>query len=122
MDRKRAAGAAVVVAVEGRRRCNAAEEEVVDLVVLAVHRPVAVLAVVERKRRNPVGQWLVADLTVWLRSKDLLNIRMSCKRNEVDAQKEIHKLLCRVQQDLHRCSVGDARFGAASRIGLAGAS
>jgi len=109
-----------VAAVEGCRHYNAAEMvEAADSLVLADHKPLAVLAVlavVECRRRSSVGQAEVADLKVLLLSKDPLSIEMSCTRNEVDARKETHRLLCRAQQDLHRCSVGDALFGAAFHI------
>lgn len=115
MARKRVA-VVLVAAVEGRRRYNAAEMGVADLLVLAAHKPVVVPAVVERKGYSFVEQEEVADLRVLLPNKDPLSTRTNCTRNEADVQKEIHRLLYRVQQDLHRCSAGDARFGVAFRI------
>jgi hypothetical protein len=100
--------------VEGCRHYNAAVMvEVADSLVLAAHKPAAVLAVVERRQRSSVGQAEAADLKVLLLSKDPLSIRTSYRRNEVDARKEIHRLLCRAQQDLHRYFAVDAQFGAA---------
>lgn len=121
--RKRAAAAAAAVAVlvvVGCRHYNAAEMvEVADSLVLADHKPVVVLAVVERRQRSSAGQAEVADSRVQLPSKDPQNIRKRYTRNEVDAQKETHRLLYRAQQDLHRCSAGDARIEPAFHIGWA---
>jgi hypothetical protein len=89
---------------------------VADLLALAAHMPAVVLAVVERRQRSSVDQAEAADLKVLLLSKDPLSIRTNCMRNGVDAQKEIHRQLCRAQQDLHRYFAGDARFEAAYYI------
>jgi hypothetical protein len=112
--RKLVAAAAVV---EGYMRYNAAVMvEVADLLVLAAHKPVVVLAVVGRRQRSSVDQAEAADLKVLLLSKGPLSIRMNCMQNGVDARKEIHRLLCQAQQDLCRYFAGDARFGAAYHI------
>lgn len=113
--RKRVVAAAVVV--EGCRHYNAAVMvEVADLLVLAAHKPVVVLAVAERRQRSSVGLAEPADSKVLLPNKDPLSTRTSCMLNEADAQKEIHKLLCRAQRDLHKYFAGDAQFGAACHI------
>jgi hypothetical protein len=102
------------------KRYNAAEmSEVADLLALVAQMSVVVLAVVEHRQRSSVGQVEAADLKVLLLSKDPLSIRMNYMRNEVDDQKEIHRLLCRAQQDLHRYFADDARFGAAYHTDLA---
>jgi hypothetical protein len=104
--------------VEGCRHYNAAVTvETADSLVLAAHKAVVVLAVVECKQRSSADQVEASDLKVLLLSKDPLSIRTSCMRNEVDARKETHRLLCRAQQGWHKCSAGDARFGAAFHIG-----
>lgn len=81
--------------MEGCRHCNAAAMvEVADWLVLAAHKPAAVPAVVGRRQHSSVGHAEAADLEVLLPSKGPLSIRMNCRQNEVDAQTEIHRLLC----------------------------